>query len=388
MPISKKPRSKPALRTSTKTSALAALPDRRAMEGFLAIAGNRGGDATAKAQDVIYDAWERTSSRSRIALARKALGISPLCADAYVLLAEEARSLEEARDYYAKGVEAGELALGPRGFKRYAGHFWGFLETRPYMRARAGLASTLLQLGEIDSALAHYCDMLKLNPNDNQGIRYVLAGCLLRQDNDSALKELLAAYADGSASWLYTRALVAFRESGDSDEQAAALVRGAWSANEHVPAILAGTKPPVISDDGYVTMGGPDEATDYVRECGPAWHRTPGAVAWLTKLAAILGPTQRTRLADHLSRELDCSSPPLEIEWKPLPVGLWTPPAVFVEAGNLLLQAFTDDGVPTWEISKKTGKRGEWDIIAKGTADSFEAAKAAALFEAAASWKP
>ena len=102
------------------------------MESFLAaIAGRRGDDATAKAQDVMYEAWERTTSRSRTALARKALGISPLCADAYVLLAEEARSIEEARDLYAKGVEAGELALGPRGFKEYAGHFWGFLETRP-----------------------------------------------------------------------------------------------------------------------------------------------------------------------------------------------------------------------------------------------------------------
>jgi hypothetical protein len=69
------------------------------------------------------------------------------------------------------------------------------------------------------------------------------------------------------------------------------------------------------------------------------------------------------------------------IEWKPLPTGLWTPLAAFAEVGNLLLQAFTDDGVPTWEIFKKTGERGEWKIIAKGTADSFEAAKAAALFE-------
>jgi hypothetical protein len=42
------------------------------------------------------------------------------------------------------------------------------------------------------------------------------------------------------------------------------------------------------------------------------------------------------------------------------------------------------DGVPTCEISKKTGERGEWNVIAKGTADSFEAAKAAALFEAGA----
>ena len=57
------------------------------------------------------------------------------------------------------------------------------------MRARAGLAGTLLKLGDVVAALSHYRDMLKLNPNDNQGIRYILAGCLLRQDNDSALKE-------------------------------------------------------------------------------------------------------------------------------------------------------------------------------------------------------
>jgi tetratricopeptide (TPR) repeat protein len=167
------------------------------------------------------------------------------------------------------------------------------------MRARVGLANTLLQLGDVDGALSHYRDMLKLNPSDNQGIRYVLAGCLLRQHNYGALRELLAAHEDGSAFWLYTRALVAFHESGDSDEQAAALVRDAWSANEHVPAILAGTKPPVISNEGYVTMGGPDEATYYVTECGPAWHRTPGAVAWLTKLAATLAPKRRTRATMH-----------------------------------------------------------------------------------------
>lgn len=183
------------------------------------------------------------------ALARKALGISPLCADAYNLLAEEAGSVEEARDLYAKAVDAGELALGPKGFKEYAGRFWGFLETRPYMRARAGLAGTLLKLGDEDAAIRHYRDMLKLNPNDNQGIRYLLAACLLRRGEEAELKELLAAYEDeGSAYWLYTRALLAFREGGGDNEQAVTLVKGAWSANEHVPAILAGITRPVFED--------------------------------------------------------------------------------------------------------------------------------------------
>ena len=142
MPVSKKPRAKKTGKASSSPGAAApALPDRRAMERFLAAIGGRGSDdPTGPAQAMMYEAWEQTSSRSRIALARKALGISPLCADAYVLLAEEAaRSPEEARDLYAKGVEAGELALGPEGFAEYEGEFWGFLETRPYMRARLGV---------------------------------------------------------------------------------------------------------------------------------------------------------------------------------------------------------------------------------------------------------
>jgi hypothetical protein len=101
------------------------------------------------------------------------------------------------------------------------------------------------------------------------------------------------------AFWLYTRALLAFREGGESDERAAALVRKAWAANEHVPAILAGTKPPMPSESGYITLGGQDEATDYVAECGSAWHRTPGAVAWLTKTVTTLPSKRRARPAVH-----------------------------------------------------------------------------------------
>ena len=75
MPISKKRRSKAALKTSRKASAPAALPDRRAMESFLAaIAGRRGDDATAKAQDVMYEAWERTSAGIAAARAEGRVG--------------------------------------------------------------------------------------------------------------------------------------------------------------------------------------------------------------------------------------------------------------------------------------------------------------------------
>jgi len=274
------------------------LPDRRTMEGFMsAVGGRRANDATSKAQEVMYDAWDQTSPRARVALAHKALAISPLCADAYVLLAEEeAKSAEEALEYYRKGVEAGEKALGTKGFRQFAGHFWGFLETRPYMRARAGLATTLSMLGEVGAAISNYQDMLRLNPNDNQGIRYVLAACLMRSGDTEALKKLLKQYdEDGSALWLYTQALVAFRENDARDKRAEELAKRAWSANRHVPAALASTKKVKPSTNDYITMGGKDEAAHYVEEWGFDWLTTPGAVDWLTKVAAEMASARMDR---------------------------------------------------------------------------------------------
>ena len=42
-----------------------------------------------QAQQLIYDAWEEPTRQKCLSLARKALGISPYCADAYNLLAEK-----------------------------------------------------------------------------------------------------------------------------------------------------------------------------------------------------------------------------------------------------------------------------------------------------------
>ena len=73
-----------------------------------------------------------------------------------------------------------------------------------------------------------------------------------------------------------------------------------------------------------------------------------------------------------------------EVEWQPLPP-LWPAPAVCTDVGEFMLLVFTQDGVPTWEVSRKAKAGSSRDkLIANGTADTFEAAKTAALFEATA----
>jgi tetratricopeptide (TPR) repeat protein len=157
------------------------LPDRRALEGVMRelLPGFADDDSEIDdAQQIMYEAFDETSPRRQVALARKALEVSPDCADAYVLLAEYASTPAEQLELYEQGVAAGERALGDDGFQEYEGHFWGFLPTRPYMRAREGLANCLWEAGRREEAAEHCREMLRLNLNDNQGIRYRLAAML------------------------------------------------------------------------------------------------------------------------------------------------------------------------------------------------------------------
>jgi len=255
------------------------------MEGLLAGIGGMGRgrrSAVDEAQEIMYDAWEAPTRQRAVALAKKALAISADCADAYNLLAEEmAQSLEEAIELYRKGVEAGERALGKKAFKEDVGSFWGLLETRPYMRARAGLAQCLWEAGQREEAVEHYWDLLRLNPNDNQGIRDLLMPCLIELDRDEDAEKLFKQYEeDGMAVWMYSRALLDFRKHGDSPSAVKSL-KAALDENKHVPPYLLGRKKmPRYLPDHY-GFGDENEAVLYVHGNKAAWKATSGALEWL-----------------------------------------------------------------------------------------------------------
>jgi len=271
------------------------LPDLRSMERPLAmLAGGMGGERRRQsggldtAQELMFQAWEERSAERRIALARKALEASPDCADAYVLLAEEAAagSLEEMTRLYVQGVAAGERAIGKGAFEEHVGHFWGLLETRPYMRARHGLGQCLWQGGDRDGAIAHFLDLLRLNPNDNQGVRDHLAACFLEAGRDDELAELLSRYEnDASAVWAYSRALLEFRLGGEGDASRGAL-EAAVKANPHVPAYLIGRKKLPRRLPDHIGLGDEPEAIAYAAEHVGAWKAASGALGWLRRAGA------------------------------------------------------------------------------------------------------
>lgn len=258
------------------------------------LGATRHSDAVDEAQEIMFDAWECDDPKRRLAMARKALKVSPLCADAYLLLAEEtARTEEEALDLYAKAVDAGEKALGKAAFEEDAGMFWGLIETRPYMRARHLLIIAQWRAGRRDDAAASAEDMLRLNPNDNQGIRYLLIDWLLRLGRDGDAEKLFKRYKhDCGAEWLWPATLAAFRAKGGAAATRTAL-KQALASNPHVPDYLLGRKKLPRQTPDYISPGGKDEAVAYVGYGQATWAETPGALVWLDGQVGPPAPRRR-----------------------------------------------------------------------------------------------
>ncbi|MBI2844383.1 MAG: hypothetical protein HYX78_13375 [Armatimonadetes bacterium] len=238
-----------------------------------------------RANDLVYQAWEEDSKNKRVKLAKRALDMSQDCALAYLILAEDAaRDDDERARLLQQAVEAGERALGD-DFKALAGKFWRVLETRPYMRARQSLADFRYERGDLEGAIEDYQEMLRLNPVDNQGVRYSLSSCLLLAGRDRELRKLLKKYReDFTAQWLYTRALLSYRESGWSVRANQDLDK-AMAKNKHVVDYLLERKRLPDESPPFYSLGSEEEAVIYAELFLKPWKATPGAVEWLRKTA-------------------------------------------------------------------------------------------------------
>ena len=240
-----------------------------------------GSDDLDRAQDKAFDAMEASSRKRRIALAREALAISPLCSDGYLILARETPRLDQALALFRQAVEAGARALGEKTFEQDVGDFWGLIETRPYMRARHELALALAEKGETAEAVGHYQELLRLNPNDNQGIRYLLIDALLELGRDEDADRLLKEYeGDCLTAWAWSNALLAFRQKGDCADSRKLLAAAAEN-NPHVASYLLGARklPEYLPD--YISPGEETEAAAYVDGADAAWSGTKGAKGWV-----------------------------------------------------------------------------------------------------------
>lgn len=222
-----------------------------------------------------------TPGRRGVAMARKALKLDPESPVAHLAVAIHSRDPDTAVERFREAVAVAERELGPEIFTDGVGSFWAIPSTRTYMEARKGLGDVLSDSGRVDEAVEHYADLIRLNPNDNQGIRDRLVPAYLELGDDAAAAEVLDQFPDDpTAAAMYNRALLAYRRSGDTEESRM-LLDSAIETNRFLPGLLLGLEDlPGEMPTGYV-IGSFEEAALHCVEAVQAWKKTPGALEWL-----------------------------------------------------------------------------------------------------------
>ena len=120
---------------------------------------------------------EAVDLHDQVILATACLRKDPGCIDAHFVLAASTDDVGRRLDHLRKAIETGEQLWNPVATELGDEMtWWGFAGTRPYMRAIHALADTLIESGAENEARACYERLLAMNPNDNQGIRYVVEG--------------------------------------------------------------------------------------------------------------------------------------------------------------------------------------------------------------------
>ncbi len=245
-----------------------------------------------QAQQLAWDAMEHMGQdEDRAAeLCRKALDIYPDCVDAIHMLANIESQWE--RDFVIgirKAIEAGRRELGDDFFRQNKGYFWGLIETRPFMRAMGALAEALADNEyHLDEAISLHEEMLELNPNDNQGIRYGLLGCYLAKRRYGEAQSLLEQYpGEVSAFLLWGKVLLDYATK--REVEAARSLREARQQNPHVERYFFPRKQKPRKHLEYYSPGDESEAIACAKLIHVAWKAHSPARKWLQRVCTSEG---------------------------------------------------------------------------------------------------
>src|SRR5262245_39956673 len=205
--------------------------------------------------------------------ANAALSASNECVEAWLVLADCATSLVEARARVRKAVEAAVKSLGEAGLREGRGRLGATPEGLAYLHALAALARHQVAEDRAEQAIQTLSGLLAMDPADPAAVRGDLLLLLLAEARDDEASDLVARYPEeANADWMFAAALLRRRRATDADSLARAtepLARAIGRFPAYARALSAPADAP--------PRGG--AAADPVVRGG--WEDTEGAFDWL-----------------------------------------------------------------------------------------------------------
>lgn len=185
---------------------------------------------------------------------------------------------------YQEYIDDFKKNVGEEFFKENEGNFWAIPETRTFMGCLFEQTLLFWQNNEKDKAIDQLKYVLKLNPRDDQGVRYVLLAYLLELDMLEDAQSLMMSYGDDySTYWSFCELLLDIKKQEDS-----AIIEMEFGmcveCNEYVVPYLIGDEKIPSDAVGSYDDGDRNEAIFYVQSAGDAWFNDKNALNTLKEL--------------------------------------------------------------------------------------------------------
>lgn len=193
-----------------------------------------------------------------------------------------------------KALDAALLGLSvsnchiPEGF---SGRIeWVHLDNRPYLRAMHVALLSYMRLRRHKDAVTLIELMLARNPNDNQGVRYLLGSEALRAGDHDRARAVFEDEACGYPPYFYELALCHMLR--DNWVSAATALRRGFAANSYIAELLGGnSRPAPLAIWHGTNFAEPEIACEYIQTYGMYWHNQADSFAftrWLFNHPKVL----------------------------------------------------------------------------------------------------
>jgi tetratricopeptide (TPR) repeat protein len=221
---------------------------------------------------------------------------------------------------------------------------WGHIENRPYLRAMHIALLSYMRLRRHADAVTIIDLMLARNPNDNQGVRYLLGSEAMRAGDHDRARTVFNEEASSYPPYFFELAL-SYIIKGEWVAAATALRRG-FNANPYIAEVLGGNPNPApLAIWHGTTLAEPEIAVDYVQMYGALWRLYPDSFAltrWLFNHPKVMA--ERAAI-------MECREAALWEEDSPTRISLMHK--------EQRLTASVDDKLSTVIVTKRKDRRGQ-----------------------------